>query len=240
MTIIVTALSVEATPLIKYFDLKLIYNKPFNIYQNENISLIISGIGSLNSAMATTFVLSKIDDNIDKIINFGICGAKRDDNISIGDIFLINKIVDFNSKKEFFPDILLKHNFKENSITTFDKPVDTYLQFDTTLVDMEVYGFVQASLKFLSTYQIMVIKIVSDFLEPIKFNKDFILDLITDKLEFIDEFIQKYQIDDSQILSDSDKIKIDTIANNLKLSFTQKVQLSSNIKYFNCKNSNKK
>jgi nucleoside phosphorylase len=234
MILIVVALKVEAKSIIDFYDLKRVDDNSFEIYQNSKQALIISGVGKFNATVATTYIISKFS-NIKKIINFGICGARKYDNINIGDIFLVHKISDYETKRDFFPNILLKHNLIETDLTTFNNPVNNE-DFDTKLADMEAFGFFFASLRFLSIEKIIVIKIVSDFLSPQKFKKEYIISLINNKIEVLDEFIQNYVIVKTPILSIEDINKIDSICDNLNLSFSNKVQLTSMIKYFNCKN----
>ena len=65
---IVVAYFKEAKPLIDCFNLKKTNDK-FSIYENGQISLIISNQGKINSAIATTYLLST--RKISHIINFG-------------------------------------------------------------------------------------------------------------------------------------------------------------------------
>jgi hypothetical protein len=234
LTIFITALKFEANPIIEFYDLQLEEKKHFLIYSNKDIKLIISGVGKDNSIIATTYILSKIDNNlISKVINIGICGSKN--NCEISDIFLINKIIDKYTNKEYFPNILLKHNLNENQITTVNKPQEND-NFNTNLVDMEAVGFFISSLKFVSLEKIMIIKIVSDFTNPEIFSKEFVENLIKNNIHKIDNFVKKYKIKEDSLISKNDTEKIDDIGNKLKLSFSKKVQFINSIKYYNCKN----
>ena len=62
MLYIVTALYIEAKPLISLFNLKKdnIYTK-FQVFSNKNIKLIISGTGKIKSATALTYLISNKD-----------------------------------------------------------------------------------------------------------------------------------------------------------------------------------
>jgi len=161
MTGIVCAYLKEAKPLIKYFNLKKVNDK-FQIYENEKISLIISDRGFLNSAIATTYLLST--RNLSNIINFGIAGSSE---YRVGEIFLVNKI-----NENLFPDILISHSFRESEIICFD---DVVTGGDYKLVDMESEGFFKAAIKFLKAHQIHLIKTVSDNLVCFRPSDEFIL-----------------------------------------------------------------
>ena len=215
MTGIVCAYLKEAKPLIKYFNLKK-SNDKFQIYENEKISLIISDRGAINSAIATTYLLST--RNLSNIINFGIAGSSK---YRIGEIFLVNKIND-----NLFPDILISHPFRESEIKCFDKVVT---EGNYKLVDMESEGFFKASIKFLKAHQIHLIKIVSDNLVCFRPSDDFMNELITPHLEKIEEFIKK--VSSSKFQVPSLEI-VEELAKKYDLSYSQKVQLKDRVMYF--------
>ena len=155
---------------------------PFEIFANDEIIVIISGIGKINSAIATTYLLSK--EKIDFIINFGIAGSKNRD---IGEIFLINKI---NNK--LFPDILYPHPFNESEIVCSDEVVT---KGDYPLVDMESEGFFRSATKFLPLENIFIIKIVSDNLVCFRPDDKFMNNLISSHLKDITSFIDSLKIE---------------------------------------------
>ena len=213
MTGIVCAYLKEAKPLIKYFNLKKI-NEKFNIYENENISLIISGQGRLNSAIATTYLLSR--RKISNIINFGIAGSSE---FKIGEIFLINKIND-----KYFPDILYSHPFRESEIICFDEVIT---DGEYKLVDMESEGFFKACVKFLKSHQIHLIKTVSDNLVCFRPSDEFMENLINPHLQNIEEFINKLSQNNEIDLSIAEEI-----AKKYDLSFSQTLQLKDRVMYY--------
>ena len=203
----------EAKPLIKYFNLKKTNDK-FSIYENEKIFLIISGQGKINSAIATTYLLST--NNISHIINFGIAGSSE---YKIGEIFLVNKIND-----RYFPDILVPHKFRESEIICFDEVVT---EGKYKLVDMESEGFFKAASKFLKSHQIHLIKIVSDNLICFRPSDEFMNNLISPHLKSIKEFI-----DSLKESKEVDLSIVDKIAKKYDLSFSQKIQLKDRIMYY--------
>jgi nucleoside phosphorylase len=149
MRYIVTALKSEAQPIIDHLNLQKDSN---NIYKNSDTKLIISGIGKLNSAIATTNLLStNILADDDMILNFGMCGSSYHE---VGTLLNINKIIDRCSDK-------VVHLKEQNGITIscYDKAQKDLK--DQTL-DMESFGFYQASKKFIKVENIKIIKIVSD------------------------------------------------------------------------------
>jgi nucleoside phosphorylase len=154
MHFIITALKNEAQPIIDHYRLKKVDDAKFLIFQNQDITLIISGIGKINSSIATTYLLNQntIKQN-DHITNIGLCGSTKH---NIGNAIYINKIIDKSSNKVFHL------NREGESITCYDTPQTSSKKES---VDMESYGFYQASKKFMDIKYIKIIKVVSDKIE---------------------------------------------------------------------------
>jgi len=98
MVFIVTALMIEAAPIIEYFKLKRDMNShEYAIYRNESIALIISGVGKIKSAMATVYLYCtyKATKN-DYILNIGFCGAGNA-RYELGTMLIINKVTDMDT-----------------------------------------------------------------------------------------------------------------------------------------------
>lgn len=225
MVFIVTALYIEAKPLIEYFDLKKdIENRYFQVFKNEEITLVVTGIGKINSSIAVSHVATKyLWDLQSFIINLGICGSKNVDE-KIGNIYLVNKIIDNETRKNYIPDILLNHTFKESDIETFNHIVKDKDLMTARLCDMEASGFYQAASKFFETHRIYILKIVSDMADFDDVPKEKIYELIKNNLDEIDRFIKtlKNNFKTIQIFSDREKEIIDFISQQLKLTASQK------------------
>jgi hypothetical protein len=140
---IVTALKIEALPIIEHFKLK---NRN-SIWQNEKFNLIITGSGKIKSAINTALLLK---DFPYFTINFGIAGSNC---FEVAEGFFIDKIVDTDTGFEYYPDF-----FKESTTLYTTSKVGKYY----SLVDMEGSGFFEAAYKFLSVEKIALYKIVSD------------------------------------------------------------------------------
>jgi len=216
---IVCAYLKEAKPLIEWFNLKKRDDK-FLIYENKKIKLIISNQGKINSAIATTYLLSKFE--LDYILNIGIAGSN---DKKIGEIFLINKI-----NENLFPDILISHPFKESSIICFDEVV---IGGDYSLVDMESEGFFRAAVKFLKTHQIFLIKIVSDNLVCFRPTQEFINNLFLPHKEKIISFINSLKSSEKIDFSEAEEL-----AKKYNLSFSQKEMLKNRVIFYKLNNFN--
>ena len=156
---IYTALPCEAKPLIAYFSLKKeISIQPFAVYLNQNICLTVTGLGK--SAMAAGVAYTQalfVSVGHPIMLNIGIAGHK---NHSVGDLFLIDKIIDADSKKSYYPALTFTPPCCTGSIQTASKPQLTY---DTPhLCDMEAAAFYETAVRFTTGELILCLKVVSD------------------------------------------------------------------------------
>jgi hypothetical protein len=83
-TIIHTALTAEAKPITGFFALKCKIRTPFNIYVNDDIALVVSGIGEVKTREALAFAFELFQPRT--AINIGIAGCS-DKNIKTGSFF---------------------------------------------------------------------------------------------------------------------------------------------------------
>ncbi len=157
MRYIVVALKAEANFIIDTLNLELIEKDPFLIYQNSSYSLVLSGIGSLNAAVATTYLLTKYPPKeLDSIVNFGSCGAV---STKVGTTAFIGKIVDRCNDSVYHLDSTKKGRL---SITTISQITTDKAQIKTDLVDMESSGFYLSAKRFFKIKDIEIIKTVTD------------------------------------------------------------------------------
>lgn len=158
---LVIALQCEAQPLIDSFRLKRdSSHHVFPIYTNDNITLVICGIGKINAANACGY-LAGMQCTADKTpaawLNVGIIGGA---SLPVGDIFLAHSIKDRTTQSRFYPAILFKLPCTTYGIITADSPETEY--HEDTPVDMEGAGFFSAATRYSTVELIHVIKIVSD------------------------------------------------------------------------------
>ena len=191
MQIILSALKAEAIPLINYY--KLVPNNSIGLqmYKNDLLTILITGVGKKNVNKALKEYLKK-SKNIEeaKFINIGIAGGVKG-NCKIGEMFFINKVfddyleVDYNIKTGKRPNIL------ENHVTTVFEPILNNGQGREGLVDMEAYEICSVLSDFNQLNKVIIIKIVSDFMDSdTKYlNSKQIQKLIKKKLYDIDIFL---------------------------------------------------
>ena len=228
---IVATLS-EGRPLIDFFNLKISNNNNiFKIYHSTDISLTISGIGKLNSAMSvikTFFDFNKQKNNI--WINLGLAGHK---NYNIGDLFLVNKIEDSSSNKIYYP-FVAHSKLKSIQCITYEKE---NLDYNESLSEMEASGFFYSANKFTSVELVQVLKIISDNdKESINFNdKHVIYDLIfSNKKKIINLCGSLHKIKENIKDHNLQYIheEFDEIFKGIKFSFTEKQQMKSLLKLY--------
>ena len=169
-TLIHTALLCEAQTLINFYKLKQILsvqNSNFKLFVNDQIILIVSGIGKNNTQNALEYVFENFDMNeinkaneISKAVNIGIAGCS-DSSIKVGTLFCTNKLL---------PNI----NF--GSLTTLDEPLECDENLETLLVDMEAKYFLQICKQHIK--DVTVLKVVSDHLDVEIPKKAFVIELI--------------------------------------------------------------
>lgn len=230
MKVIISALFIESKVFIEKYKLKIKQDRLYKIYINEDskILVIISGVGAINMAMATSYILYHYKVSI--ILNFGISASLGH---SIGDLFLINKIMDFGSKKCYYPDILKKHNLNECDIITYALPQSDHKNIlnNVHLIDMESSGFFQSALKFSELHKISLIKVVSDNANSGTLLKNLIEEICYNAFEKVDLFLNDYKIISNTILDDEDMENIEKHFSQNKLSATRKEIYKKNYIY---------
>ncbi|MEG6567092.1 nucleoside phosphorylase [Thermoanaerobacterium saccharolyticum] len=221
MVYISVSMYVEAKPIIDYYNLKKDVDERFyQIFKSDNMRLIITGVGKVNCAAATSHLLAKIPPGDgDIVVNIGVCGAK--DGFQIGTPYLINKIKDASTGKDYYTDVLLKHDFKECSIETFDKPLFNQDFLEEDMCDMESSGFYISASKYVEQHRIFLIKVVSDRVGIDTVSKDDVLQFIQNNIEKIDDFIKNAEdfakVDDS-FFKKEELVLIEKICSLLKLT----------------------
>ncbi len=222
----------EARPLIDFYKLKKNNNScEFQIFQNNNISLTVSKIGKVSSALSVSHTFFELGKKKNQIwINFGLAGIK---NMDIGKLFLVNKIIDFDSSKLFFPFIKSNFELDHKSCVTYSKPNE---KLNDLLSDMESSGFFESSSKFSSKELIHSLKIISDNeSNRIDFNNDQqIYKLIEKKLKNIDQFKNEVVKIWEEYYEENQKLEkiIKSLIEKLKPTFYQKHELSKSIKLY--------
>jgi len=226
----------EARPLISYFQLKKDHSSHyFEIYEKEDVALIISGIGKLNTAVAATHIVSRSQDSRKPLapntalINVGICGSENRD-FPLGQMALVNQIMDHDSGRRFYPDILISHTLQEAGIETFSHGVraEEADQISLELVDMEASGFYEAASRFLGPHQIHILKVISDYLGEPSITGEYVQQLMERNTAVLAEYLDKVRqmhLQTQDIISSREYQLLEDITQNLHLTQTQRHDL---------------
>lgn len=162
MIFLFTALYCEAQVFIKHFHLeKNLENTQFQEFYSEaaGIRLTITGVGEIAAATVVGGICMKYRPKPeDMLINIGICAHTAGGT----GVFVCNKITELSTAKTFYPDILYRHNFKEEAVVTGMKVWNGEEECSGILYDMEAAAIYQAGAYFFGPHQMMFLKIVSD------------------------------------------------------------------------------
>lgn len=182
------ALDCEAKPLVRFYHLKKQAKmRAFSIYKNNNIVLTITGVGKVAMAGAVSYTLALfLEEPFPVLINVGIAGHKTH---TIGHLLLAMKIVDQESGKKFYPQLLGINRIDCCELKTISAPLTTY--GSDCLYDMEASAFYEIAVRFSTSELIHCYKIVSDN-EQSSINKiqaKLVIEWITDQTFAIDKEI---------------------------------------------------
>jgi len=152
---LIMATMLEAKPFVPALGLKEYDAKPFRIFGNGNISLVICGIGKANAAIACTYFIRSC--NPASLCNLGAAGAV-DERLSLGECLQVDKVIEpdrpdleTGNPSEHIPQIM--DGFRCATLATQDKPVIDMAERKkiarlAQLVDMEGAAASQACRRF--------------------------------------------------------------------------------------------
>ena len=220
------ALVCEAEPIINKFNLaRLCEFKLFKVYQStdKQISLTVTNIGSNNAIEAVTYHHASIKTSKHDIwLNIGIAGHE---NIPIGEIRLINKVVEHKSQLCWYPQIIFNPPCECIDLITLEEPSTEY---QSCLYDMEASGFFIAATQYGTLELIHSVKIISDNeKKPISgINKNNVNYIIRNNINTINTIINELRLLSSEIESTRKQPKdYDNFLKKWHFSQTEQYQL---------------
>lgn len=233
MIYIFSAFYAEAKNIIDHYGLKKEKSPEmvrFDVFANESIRLVITGVGEINAAAAVSNIGGAYGISPDdEILNVG-CGAGFSSDICMGSIFLGNKLTEQMTGRTFYPDMLMKANFRECEIVTVARVLNEGC--DSVVYDMEAAAVYQAAAFFVGPHRMHFIKLVSDAGERIDQSKiTELFALQEDKIcGYIDRLLSacadKAPMDDTQ-----SSWNIDRLTSDMRCSKVMGDQLAQLIKY---------
>lgn len=190
MLIWMCALHCEAKPLIDFYRLKKnADNSAFDLYQLDDITCIVSGIGDLNMAAACAWAASRCEPETSCWINLGIAGHK---SLTPGTALLANQVYRKDNAQAIYPAVLLKHDFTTASVIS--QPGEQTDYHPDAVYDMEAYAFLHSCRHFTTLELCSCIKVISDNAEnpPLR-NKAHISQLIADNIQALADYATRLQ-----------------------------------------------
>ena len=233
MIYIFSAFYAEAKNIIDHYGLKKeksLETVRFDVFANDSIRLVITGVGEINAAAAVSNIGGAYGISPDdEILNVG-CGAGFGNETCLGSIFLGNKLTEQMTGRTFYPDMLMKTNLMECEIVTVTRVLNEGR--DSVVYDMEAAAVYQAAAFFVGPHRMHFIKLVSDAGERIDQSK--ITELFALQEEKICGYIDmllsvggnKASIDDTK-----SSCNIDKLISDMHCSKVMGDQLAQLIKY---------
>jgi hypothetical protein len=188
MLIWVVALPCEAKPVIDHYRLKKsTRHRAFDLFQNDEMICVISGIGKTCAAAASAWVAGLQHASASICwINLGIAGG-ADHNI--GDIFWLSKITETRNDRSYYPLSVLHSDIKTASCISLDQACVDYHPSD--LYDMEASAFFSTAIRFSSAQLVHSLKVIGDNRQqPPERNKSITSELIFQQLSSIAGFAE--------------------------------------------------
>ena len=166
----VIALAAEARPLLDRWKFTQLESAPFPLYycEQQNYFLVVSGMGKVRNAAATSYLASKIiplpvKGALSAIwINFGTCGHH---NYPLGQGLLVHKIIDISNGNNYYP-LRLPYSASAtiecHATSQREYPLQGGSKTNASIVDMESAGFFPTACLFSPNELVHLYKVVSD------------------------------------------------------------------------------
>jgi hypothetical protein len=153
----VVAVAPEADALVRRYRMEP-REGAFRWFRSDEAALVISGIGKLAAAAATSYLHSKTGEEPFALwVNFGTAGHRDRPR---GEILLAHTVTDLASGERFHCARIDGPDLPAVEVRTVDRPE---IQLDSEAAyDMEAYGFVATAIRFSTSELVQSIKVVSD------------------------------------------------------------------------------
>lgn len=245
MIYFVCALSAEAAPLIRAFDLekrRMPYR--YEVYESRSEAkvrarLTVSGIGSFHASCAAAFLFGLYPPGPDDLlVNVGLCGASPAfAEAQIGTTFQCGKILAPDGRDSVYPAVRRDIPFRVAALQTSDAIVKRNAETEHSglLYDMEGYSFAKAAAGFAGPDRILVVKVVSDRLEDVRRLKpEEVYELLAPTAQKFYELAKQEDLSEkarSQTRSEHWKARARKIVSEARVSVSMKDRIFSRVAY---------
>ena len=156
---LVVALACEARPIIEALGLKpRTPSGVFPVYLHANVSLVISGIGKVNAAAATTYLHAVTGEKADEgWLNVGVAGHAY---LSIGKGVVAAQITDAATRCRWHPSPVCNDLLDAWELITVDRAEHDYA--NAAMYDMEGSGYYATARRFSTAELVQCYKVISD------------------------------------------------------------------------------
>ena len=253
MLLIITAHPVEADPFIRYFGMRRDAScSAFPLFVSEDAALLVCGTGKLSASVGATWLLSHFDrpESPALLLNVGFCGAV-DPVLCPGEPVFIHKIHDIDTGRDRYPEVLPGISIRQGSCGCFSRPGTRDVLEETrranptspelTVCDMESAGIMAAAGRLLPADRVVLMKVVSDTLEPHALDRQRLRIFADVSLEPALELVSlatslrsapnSDSVAKSVSGSSSDAAIFNSVADALRLSVSMRHQLDRDIRY---------
>lgn len=180
----VVAMPSEAKPINRHFGLIRDNSATeYSLYRNQDMALVITGIGSAASEQATRWLLRLLPEPA-LCINVGIAGHSH---LPIGAALLASEILHRSNGNRWQTQLPAYSPCASAPLITCAEPETEYAH--SALYDMEAAGFYQAASEFVPPHYIHCVKIVSDNPQsPVHIiNRELITQLMEQQLPLLEQ-----------------------------------------------------
>lgn len=192
MTYISCAFETEARALIDFYKLDKRSDLSYKLFFNENILLIISGMGQNKAKEAIEFLLLNYPNKQDDIfLNLGVCAGQK--KFEVGDLVQIKQLHSIDESHK-----LSSINKGIAEVSCFSSEVAVSGSCSQDIAEMEANSIYSIIQKYFLVKNISFLKIVSDNFNPIKFSKEFIINLTKQNIKEITKHINLLQEKNSE------------------------------------------
>ncbi len=148
----------EAQALVEHWRLNALRERPFRVYGDGDLRVLVSGVGSHASAAAVGYAAGLDDSRADDIwLNIGIAGHAHH---ALGTPLLAARVSHHGRDGAWYPSLLFTPPCAAAELVTHDVAVTDYPA--EACCDMEAAGFMAATSRIASGDLVQVFKVVSD------------------------------------------------------------------------------